>query len=84
MRVEKVVDLASALLGNDWPASRITDAIAKGDTKVIKVAAPRRVDVLYLTAWVDPETGDVQFRDDIYKHDQPAGDDAGKVGSLHP
>lgn len=73
MRVEKVVELASALLGSDWPVSRINDAIDKGDTKVVKVAVKRQVDVMYLTAWVDPETGVVQFRDDIYNHDVPGG-----------
>ncbi len=72
MRVEKVVDLASALLGGgEWSPSRLNDMIAKGETKVAKVAIPRRVNVIYLTAWVDPETGVVQFRDDIYKHDVP-------------
>lgn len=85
MRVEKVVDLASALLGPEWPSARINEAIAKGDTKVIKVTTPRRVDVLYLTAWVDPETGVLQFRDDIYKHDVPPTDDGDvKAANNHP
>jgi L,D-transpeptidase YcbB len=69
VRVEEARPLASTLLGADWPASAIDQAIEAGETKrvFLKVVVP--VYLLYLTSVAD-EDGTIAFYDDVYGRDQ--------------
>ncbi len=69
VRVEAIRGLASNLLGADWPAEAIDQAVAAGDTKRVYLPAAMPVYLVYLTAFVDAD-GTVEFRDDIYRRDQ--------------
>jgi murein L,D-transpeptidase YcbB/YkuD len=71
IRVERPMDLAEYLLRGTATGSRdrIQAVIESGEVKVINLPEPMPVHLLYWTAWVD-EKGLVQFRDDLYGHDQ--------------
>lgn len=71
VRVEKAADLAEYLLRGDpgWTSSRIAATMDQGVEQVVRVAKPIRAYLVYWTAWVD-ESGAVQFRNDLYKHDR--------------
>jgi len=47
---------------------RIQDILAAGKTKYIRLPQPIPIIITYITAWVD-DAGVLQFRDDIYQHD---------------
>jgi murein L,D-transpeptidase YcbB/YkuD len=71
-RVDNVRDLAAWILQDGppgWDRSAIDAGIAAGQTKVINL--PRKIPVawVYLTGWVTRD-GTVEFRDDVYKHDE--------------
>jgi murein L,D-transpeptidase YcbB/YkuD len=71
VRLEHPVELAAYLLKNDpkWSPETIQEAIDSGETQSVPLPAPLPVHILYWTAWVD-EDGTVQFRKDIYGHDE--------------
>lgn len=70
MRVDKVVELGAALLGPDWTPERLQTLIDSEESKTLRIAEKVPVHVTYLTAWTDPETGALQFRDDLYERDE--------------
>ncbi|HMB94380.1 MAG TPA: L,D-transpeptidase family protein [Rhodothermales bacterium] len=71
MRLEKPIELALYTLRRDtsWTRARLEATIHQWKETRIMLPAPIPVYVLYWTAWVD-EHGTVQFRSDIYHHDQ--------------
>jgi L,D-transpeptidase YcbB len=52
----------------DWTPERIREAMNAGEERYVKLEKPVPVIITYHTAWVD-ENGKLNFRDDIYKHD---------------
>jgi L,D-transpeptidase YcbB len=71
-RVDNVRDLAAWILQDGppgWDRAAIDTGIAAGQTRIINL--PRKIPVawVYLTGWVTRD-GTVQFRDDVYKHDE--------------
>jgi len=66
IRVEAVHQLAETLLGR--PGDMIDQAIDAGATLRLPLPSSVPVELLYLTAFVDPD-GTVEFRDDIYGRD---------------
>jgi L,D-transpeptidase YcbB len=71
-RVDNVRDLAAWILQDGpagWDRAAIDAGIAAGQTKIINL--PHRIPVawVYLTGWVRRD-GTVEFRDDVYKHDE--------------
>lgn len=69
VRVEEARPLASTLLGADWPAEAIDQAIGAGETKRVFLKAVVPVYLLYLTSVADDD-GTVSFYDDVYGRDQ--------------
>jgi murein L,D-transpeptidase YcbB/YkuD len=70
VRVERPLDLAEWLLGDDpaWTRERIEGAMQGAPSRRADLRAPVQVLLFYLTALASPD-GTVQFADDIYKHD---------------
>lgn len=70
VRVERPHELAVLLLNSpDWSSESIDAAIATGTTRTLALKEPLPVLFIYVTAFVD-ESGQVNFRDDIYQRDQ--------------
>ena len=71
IRVERPVELALFALQENpgWNRERIEREIEGGERRVVQLARPVSVHLLYLTAWVD-EAGVTQFREDIYQRDE--------------
>ena len=71
IRVERPMELAEYLLRGTAEGSRdrIQALIDSGERKAIRLPEPVPVHILYWTAWVN-DKGTVQFRDDLYGHDQ--------------
>jgi murein L,D-transpeptidase YcbB/YkuD len=71
VRLEKPLELAEYVLRGqpEWTRERIVSAMHSGSEKWVKLKEPLPVYILYMTAWVDTD-GPVQFREDIYGHDQ--------------
>jgi len=71
VRVEDALGLAEWVLQGQpgWDRAHITSAMQAGASSRIAVRAPVRVMLLYSTAAVLLESGDVAFADDIYGHD---------------
>jgi len=71
IRVEQPVKLAEYLLRNDkeWTEEKISQAMRINTEKWVALEKPVPVFISYFTAWVDQE-GKLNFRDDIYGHDQ--------------
>jgi murein L,D-transpeptidase YcbB/YkuD len=71
VRVEKPEELAEYVLRSqpEWTPERIRAAMYAGVEKWVTLKEPLPVYILYMTAWVEPD-GAVQFREDIYGHDQ--------------
>ena len=70
IRIEKPLELAQYLL-KDNPKPMQVDldkAVAAGEERMMNIARPIDVHVVYLTAWPDDEGG-VQFRNDVYGRD---------------
>jgi murein L,D-transpeptidase YcbB/YkuD len=71
IRLADPYKMAQYLLRNEpeWTPERITAAMNAGDEKYVKLDKAVPVVITYYTAWVD-EKGLLNFREDIYKHDQ--------------
>ena len=71
IRVEKAEELSEILTARNtsWSAARILRAKKSGKETTVPLLRAVPVFVVYFTAWVDAE-GEVNFRDDIYGHDQ--------------
>jgi murein L,D-transpeptidase YcbB/YkuD len=52
-----------------WTPGKINTAMKSGKEQYVKIKRPVPVSITYLTAWVD-ESGELQFRNDIYGHDR--------------
>ena len=77
-RVDNVRDLAVWILEDGppgWNRAAIDAGIATGERKVINLPRKMPVAWVYLTGWVTRD-GAVQFREDVYKHDQSLDRDA--------
>jgi L,D-transpeptidase YcbB len=77
-RVDNVRDLAAWVLQDGppgWDRGAIDAAIAAGQTKIINLPHKIPVAWVYLTGWVTRD-GTVEFRDDVYKHDERLDRDA--------
>ena len=70
-RVDNVRDLAAWILEDvpPWNRAAIDAGIAAGKLKIINLPHKMPVAWVYLTGWVTRD-GTVQFREDVYKHDQ--------------
>lgn len=70
VRIENPFELADLLMKNDpdWSVTRLEAILASGKTTRINLSEPVPVLLTYFTAWMD-ETGQVQFREDIYERD---------------
>ena len=70
-RVDNVRDLAAWILEDvpPWNCAAIDAGIAAGKLKIINLPHKMPVAWVYLTGWVTRD-GTVQFREDVYKHDQ--------------
>lgn len=71
VRVEKPIELAQALLKGKpgWDDSKLQQTLDSKKTTYVRLPENIPTYLMYWTAWVD-NSGDIQFRDDIYKHDQ--------------
>ncbi len=71
IRVREPEKLANYVLRNqpEWTPEKISEAMNSGDEKYVKVKDPIPVVITYYTAWVDGN-GRLNFREDIYGHDQ--------------
>jgi L,D-transpeptidase YcbB len=70
-RVDNVRDLAVWVLKDGpagWDRTAIDGEIATGQTKIVNLPHKIPVAWVYLTGWVTRD-GTVEFRDDVYKHD---------------
>jgi L,D-transpeptidase YcbB len=71
IRLSEPARLARFLLRNDnnWDSLKISKAMNAGNEKYVTVKETVPVYIGYFTTWVDRE-GKLNFRDDIYGHDQ--------------
>ncbi len=71
IRLEKPIELAEYLLKGDpkWTPEEIRAKLATGENVQVPLPRPLPVHILYWTAWTEPD-GTVQFRKDIYDHDE--------------
>jgi len=71
IRLREPVKLAEYLLVDQpqWTPARIDSAMNSGKEKYIRVKDPVPVLIYYYTAWTD-DNKQLQFRDDIYGHDE--------------
>jgi L,D-transpeptidase YcbB len=76
-RVDNVRDLAAWILEDvpGWNRDAIDAGIARGHLKVIDLPHRMPVAWIYVTGWVARD-GTVNFRDDVYKHDETLDRDA--------
>jgi L,D-transpeptidase YcbB len=74
IRLAEPEKLAQYLLRDqpEWTPEKIEDAMNSGNEKYVKLKNPVPVIITYYTAWVD-DNGQLNFRDDIYSHDQTLG-----------
>lgn len=72
IRLSQPYELAQYLLKDQpqWTGTEILEAMSAGTEKWVKLETKIPVDIIYYTAWVD-NFGTLNFRDDIYGHDQP-------------
>jgi murein L,D-transpeptidase YcbB/YkuD len=84
IRLEKPLDLAQYVLqaSPKWNRDTIEAAVKSKTTRSIQIPEPIPVYLMYWTAWVD-ESGQVQFREDIYERDKRMAE-AFKQRSKHP
>jgi len=70
IRLSDPQKMAEWLLRNDpsWNTEKIVSAMNQTTEKGVKLKDPVPVFIIYYTAWVDEE-GQLNFRDDVYKHD---------------
>jgi len=84
IRVDDPRDLARILLDSEqWSRQAIDDAIATGETETVNLPHAVPVDVLYWTAFADPD-GTVEFRDDLYGRDKRLAMALAAEGSAGP
>lgn len=71
IRVEKPEELAAYLLSdqNDWTMEKVREAMKSQEPIQVNLPKPIPVYIVYRTAWVDDD-GMVNFREDIYGHDE--------------
>jgi murein L,D-transpeptidase YcbB/YkuD len=71
IRLAEPEKMAQYLLQNDpeWTPEKIAEAMNSGEEQHVKLKKRIPVIITYYTAWVDEE-GLLNFRDDIYSHDQ--------------
>lgn len=73
VRLEHPDQLANYLLQSrtDWNSDSLEDSVSTGTTETIGLNSSERIPlyIAYLTAWTD-QSGNVQFRRDIYGQDQ--------------
>ncbi|MFL5809784.1 MAG: L,D-transpeptidase family protein, partial [Flavisolibacter sp.] len=71
IRLAEPEKMANYLLKNnpEWTPEKINDAMYSGNEKYVKLKKAVPVVITYYTAWVD-DNGRLNFRDDIYTHDQ--------------
>lgn len=71
IRVEKPIELATYLLKDQpkWSQEAIDGAIETRKEQTVRLTTAMPVHLLYWTAWAD-ETGNIQFREDIYGRDK--------------
>jgi murein L,D-transpeptidase YcbB/YkuD len=72
IRIERPVQLAEYVLrGNPgWTRKKLKSAMESDTERTIRLREAVPVYILYLTAWAD-ESGPVQFRNDVYRLDEP-------------
>jgi len=70
IRLSDPVKMANYLLQDNpkWTPEKIEEAMNSGNEQFVKIKDPVPVFITYYTAWVD-ETGQLNFRDDIYGRD---------------
>ena len=70
IRLSEPEKMADYLLqdNTNWPPDKIEEAMNSGQQQFVTIKNPVPVFITYYTAWVN-ETGLLNFRDDIYKHD---------------
>lgn len=79
-RISDAPDLAAWLLDDTpWTREAIKAQIDSGQRKDVKLQKPVPVAWVYLTGWGAGD-GTVQFRDDVYGLDNPAGIEATTIG----
>jgi L,D-transpeptidase YcbB len=72
IRLERPVEMVEFVLRHNtqpWTPDRIRQMMDSSETRHIPVARPMPVHLVYTTAWVEP-TGDISFREDIYRIDE--------------
>ena len=71
IRLREPEKFANYVLRNqpEWTPEKISEAMNSGNEKYVKVKDPIPVVITYYTAWVD-ENGRLNFRQDIYGHDE--------------
>lgn len=71
IRLANAEKMAAYLLRNNnaWSPEKINAAMNSGKEQYVKVNPSMSVTITYFTAWVD-ETGQLNFRDDIYQNDK--------------
>ena len=69
IRIERPLELAVLLLGEDWDRAALEKAIATGTERTVPLPHPVPVHLLYWTAAADAD-GTVRFRSDIYDRDR--------------
>lgn len=69
VRLERAMELAGMLLATraGWTSEQLGEALAKGETKTVKLDKPVPVRLLYLTAV--PNGGTITYLDDVYGWD---------------
>jgi len=72
IRLGLPLNFANYLLADNkgWDASRIMDTINEGKLKVVTLTNPVDLYILYQTILINPDTGALQFRNDIYNLDK--------------
>jgi len=71
IRLSDPEKMAQYLLRNnsEWTPEKISAAMNSGNEKYVKLQKPVPVIISYYTSWVD-DAGLLNFRDDIYSHDE--------------
>jgi len=75
IRIQEPVRLAKELLKGDpeWTEEKIQIAMEGSQETQVKLRESVPVFITYFTSWVD-STGQIHFREDIYKHDSKTGE----------
>ena len=79
IRVEKPLDLAALLLGEE-SQNLLQEALEQMEERHLPVQPQVPIHILYLTAWVE-EAGGLRFGPDVYAFDGPQGEALDRVAS---